>query len=116
MSEYLEKLAACSTSGFHVEYKKKHQPTTTVLASDQVLGGCLERIIKEELGRAKKEVNVWGTKAQQHKGMRENVKRDNTIDRTWLASQQQETTTRRVREVQVYLDSRNKKRKNALTT
>ena len=37
------------------------------------------------------------------KGTRESVRLDDALDRTWLTWLQQETTTRRVREDQVYL-------------
>ena len=48
---------------------------------------------------------VWGAKTHQNKGTRESVRRDNTLDRRWLTCLQQEKTTRRVREDQVYLHS-----------
>ena len=55
-------------------------------------------------------VTVWGTKTHQNKGTRESVRRDDTLDRTCLTCLQQEKTTRRVREDQVYLHSRNHER------
>ena len=48
-------------------------------------------------------MTVWGTKTHQNKGTRESVRLDDALDRTWLTWLQQETTTRRVREDQVYL-------------
>ena len=47
-------------------------------------------------------MTVWGTKTHQNKGTRESVRLDDAFDRTWLTWLQQETTTRRVREDQVY--------------
>ena len=51
-------------------------------------------------------LTVWGTKTHQNKDTQVSVRRNDTLDRTWLTWLQQETDTRRVREDQVYLRSR----------
>ena len=80
---------------------------------------CLGNLCREK-GVAwynKKEVTVWGTKTHQNKGTRESVTLDDALDRTWLTWLQQETTTRRVREDQVYpVTQETQERGNARTT
>ena len=63
-------------------------------------------------------MTVWGTKTHQNKGTRESVRLDDALDRTWLTWLKQETTTRRVREDQVYpitQESRKGKRAHGLS-